>query len=409
MSIIKKFRQNVMHTVILGLALFSVQDASARSVVCRESGVAGFDASASRAHHFVPHSYVRDMSKAKVYVEVVGDEIYYHSNYMSDGAENPTKVVMALTQNGANDPGYIYVNIVHIEPPSGDVWESTIEVARNDVEFVLDKSVFDKNGIPLIDLTGFKKISIANGSTGKILSRNIELLTTQKPPPSAISKIAGCCLYGRPPHLSAWLSQTLRARKFDPSEAKIASLVIDNATESAFAQSSVANKARYSQDAKAIKSTEDIKRMFEDSRGKTLFLLGHVEGTDYVIRSPSNQVQFRMSVVEIRALARTYDILLVDIGCKTTEAVAEESMGFGVMTKYNTVEAVRSIDRALKSAKNLEEVLTSVSSPDLRIVIDQTLVRNKIARGSVYGRLKGKLDAVWIRLASFTISDNRGR
>ena len=61
------------------------------AVVCREHSVRGFEESAARAVRLLPPN-TSDTRKAAIYVEKTQRGLYFHSNFVSPGAENPTKI-----------------------------------------------------------------------------------------------------------------------------------------------------------------------------------------------------------------------------------------------------------------------------------------------------------------------------
>src|SRR5690348_10089057 len=91
------------------LVLFACSfTAFSQSLVCREKGIAGMDANASRAEQFLlPNT--SNMSEAVVYVEKTARGLYFHSNYVTPRAPNPTKIVTKDT----SDFGRVFVNIAY--------------------------------------------------------------------------------------------------------------------------------------------------------------------------------------------------------------------------------------------------------------------------------------------------------
>ncbi len=266
--------------------------------------------------------------------------------------------------------------------------------------------MFDSNGAPRIDLSGVKKVRIVDGYKKVSLSSGGEVLTTLKPPPSLIARIKGCCFFGRPPHRAGEYGEALSKKLFEPSAVKVASLFIDSGTEAAFAQNKILKPKRLMGDGKAIRSIGELEKLFSGARGKTLILLGHVEGSDYVIRDSKNKEQFRTSIEFVRQLAKRESVSLIDIGCETTKAIQAESLGIGVATKYNSVDAVRSISRAMESSKNYEEFMSNIASEGLKIVVDESFVRDQVhtIHTTVYSRLKTSAKDAWVRVAKITLS-----
>ncbi|MRE40056.1 hypothetical protein GIJ60_14690 [Klebsiella quasipneumoniae] len=105
--------------------------------------------------------------------------------------------------------------------------------------------------------------------------------------------------------------------------------------------------------------------------------MGHVEKSDYVIRNAANKETFRISISNLRELARRESVTLIDIGCETTKAIETESLGIGIAIKYNSVEAVKKINDAMKTSKNYEDFLERLASEELKVVVDDTFIKDQ--------------------------------
>jgi hypothetical protein len=376
-------------------------------VVCREHGVQGMAEFGAHARYFLP-KVTSQQDKAAVYIARSSTgEFYYHSNFVTSGYEYPTKVAGDPKENKAfANIETIFPNIIYDRPPTDLQRSQTIDILNNEVDIFLDISMFDANGIPLIDLSKIKNIKVVDGDKGVILTRQSEILNTAKPPPSLISKIKGCCFFARPPYNAELYKKLLEQRKFDPSNLRVASLFIDSGTESAFQNSKVLKNLRVSNDSKSIKSVKDIESIFIKSKGKTLILLGHIEGSDYVINNSANREQFRISIDNLRKLAARESVSLIDIGCETTKAIKNELLSIGILTKYNSVDAVNAIDLSVRESKTYADLLEKISSNNLKIVVDQYFVNNNssMIRSTIYSRIKNKGKDVWVKIANITFS-----
>lgn len=100
-----------------------------------------------------------DPSKIKVYIENTDRGVLYHSNFLSEGAKNPTKIV-------SENPIDLDVVIQNLVFNSADEAQSS-KIAMRDlsatVEVNVDRSMFDENGYTRADLSGFDKISLVDG------------------------------------------------------------------------------------------------------------------------------------------------------------------------------------------------------------------------------------------------------
>src|SRR5580658_1256994 len=100
--------QRLRRVACLATVLLSLSTAFTQSLVCRKPGIEGCEESAERAHRFLPPE-TSDVSKAVIYVERTPKGIYFHSNYVTPGFENPTKILT----NETSDFHRIFVNLIY--------------------------------------------------------------------------------------------------------------------------------------------------------------------------------------------------------------------------------------------------------------------------------------------------------
>ena len=302
--------------------------------VCRLPSFEGMERNKERALSVLSGTTIRDIAKAQVYVEYDGDILYYHSNFLSSGVDEngkpfgyPTKIKGSPNKNSAFAKArQVFKNIIFTSPPSEADTAILDKALQDSVVFHIDISVFDQNGRPRVDLTGIKNLRVVDGKNGRTITTP-ESLTTLKPPPSLISKIKGCCLYGRPPHFSQKFSDALSKQEINPNRVKFASLFIDSATEEAVLGSPLVRSSRIPGDGRKLNSRTDFDKLMVAAKGSILILVGHVEGSDYVVRDSGNRENFRISIADARQVAKVNNVRLVDIGCETVNAIESESMG----------------------------------------------------------------------------------
>jgi hypothetical protein len=445
MKLDSKFLKNQHLKIILGhlvvtFSLFWITFNCAALVICRESGVSGMHASQENAYKAIGEQITHTQSEAKVYIEYVDGDLYYQSNYISSGKDDagkplkyPTKVAGTFDINVAVEKAVakaksegtsqaeaaenarkqtpmlrrvdvVFPAIVHWGEATEAQRAETLATMREKVQFVLDASVFDEKGIPRVDLSGVKNVQVVS-LRGNLSQRwSAEVLPTSSPPPSIISKIKGCCLYGRPPHLLGRLSEALSQRKFDAKKVKVASLFIDSGTNRAIDRSALVKSARVNSDSSSLKSEADMRKIFQESKGNTLVLLGHVEGADYVVRTNKNIVQLRLPISTVRAMAKENGVSLIDIGCETTKAIKSQSFGFGVMTEYISVDAINSLETALHTSNTLGDFLENMSSEGLKIVVEPSFLAEQEKSVSVYSKIRSASKATWLKIAQITFT-----
>ncbi|MCC8991890.1 MAG: hypothetical protein LM514_04780 [Streptococcus sp.] len=392
--------QKLTRTFVVFLALILFSFVATAAEVCRSAAFSGFKMPAIRAAAFLPAEKTHDPAKACVYVEKVNGVLYFHSNFITNGFNYPTKIASDTIHDGAK----AFVNIVHSELPSNEVWEQTEQIFRDHVRVFIDESVFDSNGIPNLDLANVKNITVVNGRRKSILSdTNLELLNRDKPPPLIMGKILGCCLFGVPPHRSIEFKATLENCPIETSQIRLLSLVRDSATKSAISELSTL-KGKQLAESGAIVDIAGVEKVFVEARGKTVFLVGHVEGDHFITRNAKDEVTLDVPIATVRSLAKKHDVELIALGCKTAQRIKEDTFEVGVTTDFNTVDAVRSLDRAMKTSNNYASFLESLTSDGLKVVIDPIFVEKTELRAEFFSKMKTKNESIWIRIAELYIS-----
>src|ERR1700730_903787 len=334
----------------LATILLSSAAALSQSLICREPGIQGRDENAARAHRFLLPIDTSEISKAEIYVEKTAKGIYFHSNFVTPGFDNPTKVLT----NETSDFERVFVNLIFAGGKSTPYEQkAALKEYREHVQIYLDQSMFTEGGYPTIDVGDATHVAIVDGKTGKLLAGNsVERLDRASPPPILLSKILGCCIYGIPPHLAEQYRQALAQRRLDKSNVRFMSLVRDSGTEGAINKSTSLRSARLGEAGTPIVTLSQIESAFRSANGSTVILVSHVEGTNFVVRDPAQNVTSTIPVDSVRALASKYNVELVDLGCETAQHLRTGTLGVGVTTKFNTVDAVHSLERALSQSQN---------------------------------------------------------
>jgi hypothetical protein len=385
--------------LFLVLAFLASYAGIVTATVCRLPGLQGFDGPAQRAKATLPNT-TSDQRKAAVYIENTADGLYFHSNYVTPGADHPTKI----GGEKIDDAAIAFVNIVHAERISDDAWRETERVFHDDVKIYLNENVFGENGIPLVDLRGAKNISVVSkNATTSLIASSIETLSRNKPPPLILKKIAGCCFFGIPPHLASKYAEALKARSFQSKEVRFLSLVRDSATEAAIRNAPHVQKANLRESGKVL-NLADIEASFKDAKGKTVVLIGHVEGENFVTRNARSEVALSVSIHDLRASASKYGIELIDLGCRTAQQISKDSLGVGVTTRFNTVDAVNSINRAMSHSKNYEEFFENLTSGGLKVVVDGEFARGSALRAEIYSEQKASARRFWVPIADIFVT-----
>lgn len=398
------FVQSLMVAVsVFGLSIIAFP--SFASDVCRSSAFQGMLENKHRAESILTSATTSDISKAKVYVEFDGENLYYQSNFRSREENGqlfdyPTKVKGNPTLRPVfADARGIFTEIIY-DKQANELENAALDKPwQESVEFYVDVSVFDGNWRSRVDLTGLKNVQIVDGKTKYTYNVKPDVFTTNRPPPSLIAKLKGCCLYGRPPHLWTNILASLKAVIIEPSKVKFASLFNDSATNLAIQTSSKVQASRLAGDGAKMRTRQQFNAMVKKAADNILVIIAHVEGKDYVIRDSANKETFRIAILDAREEAKTHNVRLIDIGCETAQAIDQASGGLGIMTRYNSVDAVRSIQKALSSTKTLDEFLETLSSDGMKIVVEPSFVTPNVRGATIYSRIKSRAIEIWIKIA----------
>lgn len=353
-----------------------------------------------RAYRVLPAN-TSDPSKTAIYIERTARGFYFQSNFIAPGFESPTKIA---NQN-ISDVKRATLNMLLGREPNG-LEQQVADIYRKNVQILLDRSAFSEGGYPDVDLDDAENVAVVDGATGEILTNaSVERLDRTSPPPILLSKVHGCCLYGIPPHLAPTYQKALEQRPFDKGNVRFLSLVRDSGTEMAIRRSSELNSMRLGESGRDIESLAQIERAFQTARGKTVIMLSHVEKADFVVRDPAQNVVLSISIDSVRRVAKQYQIELVDLGCQTAQQIEADSLRLGVMTKFNTVTAVKSLEGAISRSQNYSEFFDNLTSEKLKIVVDAGFMQGWPLCADVYANAAPAwLRPVWVKLARIFVS-----
>ncbi|MBY5396974.1 hypothetical protein HFN01_19380 [Rhizobium leguminosarum] len=114
----------------------------------------------------------------------------------------------------------------------------------------------------------------------------------------------------------------------------------------------------------------DDLNMFSELKGKTFFVVGHVELIDgrpsFEVRRPGQQSRY-IPINVIKTASIEIGFNFVSLGCETGETLA-----VGTATKISDVDGLKAFQRAISEEGRVEylSLLASMSDPNLRFVLD---------------------------------------
>lgn len=358
--------------------------------VCRTSSFVGMDRRTEKIHDLLGPN-TTDVSKIKLFISRDKDVPYIQSNFLSSHPKNagaysdfPTKLRTKSVDNIRD----ALMNIVFWSKLPGNA-DEIVEQALKTVEVYVDRGEMDHNGRIPIDIDGVKKIQLADGEKKAIATGEISTLHLKEPPPALIETIDGCCLKGRPPGRAQTIFASLKDRKVSPDTVVVLPFVVDSGTEAVVRRSKVLSAAQERTRITAEDSWPNkLKKAIDASRGSTLVLLTHISGKNVEVLDPSQNVLFSIPVSEVRTMAKEADVNLVLFGCDTATFIADASDSIGLAGKYNTASAATRLGKALGTSNDVSEVLRSVVSPDLVVVVYDERGGNGYAGASAFARVE---------------------
>lgn len=338
------------------------------AAVCRTAAFAGMSEDVARIKRFVGPD-TADPAQIRVYITRIDGVQYLQSNFLSATASGgrydyPTK----LRTNEVGSLTQALVNIVWDGQSRPD--DAAEQVARilPTVTVMLDKATVDSNGRPLLNLSGARKIHLVT-ATSSLKTGTLEVLNLAKPPPSVVETIAGCCLKGRPPGRAHQILAALTARKLGTGDVTLLNMVVDTATARVIDGSPELAAARGRSGFSAQASwDQNIDTAMAASRGRSLLLLGHIEGADVAVLDRAGDKVFAVSLEALRQKAQANDVELVVLGCDTAKVIEENALSLGVVGVHNSKTLAQKVAAALPHATNLAELAERLSGPDLTLV-----------------------------------------
>jgi hypothetical protein len=399
------------YTLIASLAAFAFLFGTGallafEQVICRAPGIEGMDASYNHAKAIIGNETTTDKENIKLYVEYAKDGFYFHSNFCTGPCTStnfPTKIfVLANAYEKEDVTLEVILNSIihHADDTSQENLDELDNLLAKKVQVFVETSVFDGAGTPRLDLSAAQKVVVVSATENKTVATEVLSFKTDERKSLLASRILGCCLSGIPPMAASRILTKLKATAIDFQKLKIASFVPDTATARALKTGSQTGRRMLAQG--YIHSDAMLANAFSNARDSTLLLMGHVEDAKFVVRGANNQIQFSVDFSKLRQLASDNNVNVAFIGCKTATEIASETLGAGVVGRFNTVKAVQQLESALSGSTNLADFLSQFASDDIKVVITSDFAdkaQDIAPVADVYSKTVG--ESLWIKVAQF--------
>jgi hypothetical protein len=350
----------------LVLLCLLICEPAAQAVVCRSNGIRGFEEEHAKAESIIGRRETFGLANTRVFLTVKdtpkGRYLYAHSNYRSSGAGYPTKLAEPL--GAIRDLRKLVGNLVYTDV--SDYNADTLNTARalkDQIQFFADESFFETSGQPLIDLPETSSI-FSVGADGKI----VQLFPTgsARPPPFAVALSKNLRTKFRPGHSPATLLGRLQAASFSASTLGFLNLIEETPVESAI------EKAGLTEHVTPIKHPLTEEAIFETVRahaGKTLATLFHSDGSHLLVQDSAGNPTLKIPLAKLAEVAVDVKCTLLGLGCSSGQG----RLAIGAMESFNPVDAVASLQRALR-ASSMAQFAELLADDTFHLIFDDVLL-----------------------------------
>jgi len=323
------FAQEKDCVTLLKQLLSATAKADPETLLCKLAYIDGFQAQAEAAKKVLgaTTTYHRRMEVHLVAGTHEGKPyLYAHSNLRDLAAGHPSKLLLVYPEGSELiSPTEMLAQLISGGAPiaSADIY-NVLDTIRNHAVVFVDKSVLDTPRFAGLDFAGINHVHYLGRNVTEV-GRGLFVRGG-----SAAAKALRARLLGRPVR-----------------DLQTICLVSDSKTvELATAMG-----------AKLSRSAEEVKQALAESKGKTVVVLGHVEGEAF-----SDGGKEIVTFDVLQALARESGVDLIRLGCHTN-----------AVGKLNSLDALRGLAGAAY-AENYRDFFESLAEQGVRLLIDETTV-----------------------------------
>lgn len=159
--------------------------------------------------------------------------------------------------------------------------------------------------------------------------------------------------------------ERLNNRKYLQEEVEIVSLVRNTETNEKLRELFPNNHLEFNP-----ASMGDFVKKLRSKKGKSIIVLGHVEGSYFVTQTANGK--FKIGIHELKRLGQELDVNIFPLGCNSAFEVSD-----GIPHKFNSIEALNRLKPALDNNKTILGFLQDLSGNDFKVVIDDQSFSNK--------------------------------
>jgi hypothetical protein len=346
-----------------------------QDVVCRLPRINGFDREYSVGNSIVGET-TSEMSETKIYMTVSDGSLYVHSNYVTPGYDNPTKLATSEEMGSIED---IAMNIFFDQQPSFSEFDRMKSLLKNRVEITLDPAVLKSGKYKTIDFSNAGTMNficpdgkVRTGIKFRNAAGDIEYLIKYSDQISV--RVNG-------QNLDFIFSQ-LKSQRINFNDVRIVNLVENSSTKNVLEGNFPGKTLAFD-----YSSTDNFKNLLLSNKGKRTVVIGHIEDGNFVTIDKSGNEIFRTSISEIEAFQKDNQLELILLGCNS----AGEGAGSGALNKFNSIDALNRL-KTTEKTKNIEEFLDSLSFRTLHFVVDETFFNFDDAAANMNYQMPKRID-----------------
>ncbi len=282
-------------------------------------------------------------SKTRVYLSLKQGTLYFTSNRSDEGFFVDRKTIEFERYDLVTLSRELSESLAD-SPREGQ--PQSAEVVTEDSVFFVDPEIFRELNLDLGRARNVKVLATTHIGNGELAS-SIDVVPLRNGKVEATIKLAdGLYARIREPNHSRLISK-LVAEPFRAGDFRILSLVVNSDTQAAIDQSKLKNNQVKAplELGSAEQRLEGVKQLFAQHAGHLLVVLGHIESDSFVAVNDRNDELLRVPVRTMEQWATSYNVRLLSLGCNS----AKPSNGAGVVGKFNSLDAVARLNRAISA------------------------------------------------------------
>lgn len=341
-----------------------------RFVICLKEQIGGFDEEYKLAKELCGET-TTDVKKSKFYIttkdlndeSAKGEFLYIHSNFRSS-IESAYPVKLATDDNSRSFELYIASMYYpgRTKPLNAIESSDVLSKIRNDMEFIIDPSIFDSKKFD-VNFIGITKLNKKRYLCPDNITRELEVFYGKNSQAEFTIKYDEIISTRIKNQNLSFIINNLEKKQI--GESKILSLVNNSTTKEVLDLKFESKSLSFD-----FSSIEKFKGILLNNKDKRVIILGHIEDGHFVTLDKDGTEIFNISIEEIQQIQEENDLSILLLGCNS----GLEGGKTGVINKFNSVEVLNRLETTEKT-KNIREFLDSLGFRVCRFVLDETFFK----------------------------------